>query len=342
MLSADLELHDLDPRHVRNAWSLFTPPGLAAPRVLLGFVEGSPPRWVKLVLAGRDARGAIDLADLAPPHLGAKGLASLCHSLGADGAIVVEMGVIAELAKEIETTISIDHDLPAQGLAALRALKRRAGKGVWTHPSLLEILPAPHAEPIQRTFDLLVPDDTALIGYVIADDRTRVHTSGIAVKRGGDLVEVTTHAAIDDLIGERALAHDWPKLASRVRDAVEQRIAKPSIGVFLEEATLHRVLTGPGDQLARELNARRLIIDPAPAWLLGLLGGATVAAFASRGARAIANLLPQSARDAAAAMAHRASDAMKQSGAHPFALLGFDPLALWAQVKHFYRRPGVT
>ena len=30
MLSADLELHDLDPRHVRNAWSLFTPPGLAA------------------------------------------------------------------------------------------------------------------------------------------------------------------------------------------------------------------------------------------------------------------------------------------------------------------------
>jgi hypothetical protein len=29
---------------------------------------------------------------------------------------------------------------------------------------------------------------------------------------------------------------------------------------------------------------------------------------------------------------------MKQSGAHPFALLGFDPLELWSQVKHFYRR----
>lgn len=338
MLSADLDLHDLEPRHVRNAWSLFVPPGLASPRVLLGFVEGTPPRWVKLVLAGRDARGAIDLADLAPPHLGAKGLASLCHSLGADGAIVLETGVLATIAKEIETHLSIDHDLPAQGLASLRALKRHAGKGVWTHPPLLDILPAPHAEPLQRTFDLLVPDDTALVGYVIADDRARVHTSGIAVKRGGDLVEVTTHAAIDDVIGERAFARDWTKQVKRVLAAVDERIAKPSIGVFLEEATLHRVLTGPGDQLARELNARRVIIDPAPAWLLGLLGGATVAAMASRGARAIANLLPQSARDAAAAMASRASDAMKQSGAHPFALLGFDPLELWAQVKHFYRR----
>jgi hypothetical protein len=338
VLSADLDLHDLEPRHVRNAWTLFVPPGLASPRVLLGFVEGTPPRWVKLVLAGRDARGAIDLADLAPPHLNARGLASLCHSLGADGAIVLEVGAIATIAKEIETHLSIDHDLPAQGLATLRAIKRHAGKGVWTHPPLLDIVPAPHAEPLQRTFDLLVPDDTALVGYVIADDRARVHTSGIAVKRGGDLVEVTTHAAIDDAIGERAFARDWPKQVKRVLAAVEDRVAKPSIGVFLEEATLHRILTGPGDQLARELNARRVIIDPAPAWLLGLLGGAAVAAMAGRAGRALASMLPQSARDRASALAHRAGAAMKESGAHPFALLGFDPIELWQRVKHHYKR----
>jgi hypothetical protein len=338
VLSPDLELHDLDPRHVKNGWNLFVPPGLAAPRVLLGFVEGSPPRWVKLVLAGKDARGALELADLAEPHLSDRGLASLCRSVGADGAIVVDTGALAAIAAEIEPHLSIDLDLAAQGLAALRALKKHAGKGVWSHPHLLEIVPAPHFEPLQRTFDLLVPDDTALVGYVIADDRRHVHTSGIAVKRGGDLVEVATHAAIADVIDERAFARDWAHGAKRVLQAVEERFARPSIGVFLEEATLHRVLTGPGDQLARELNARRVIIDPAPAWLIGLLGGATVAAFASRGARAIASLLPQSARDAASAMAQRASDAMKQSGAHPFALLGFDPLELWSQVKHFYRR----
>jgi hypothetical protein len=36
-------------------------------------------------------------------------------------------------------------------------------------------------------------------------------------------------------------------------------------------------------------------------------------------------------------MASRARGAMKDSGASPFALLGFDPLELWARLKHHYR-----
>ena len=28
---------------------------------------------------------------------------------------------------------------------------------------------------------------------------------------------------------------------------------------------------------------------------------------------------------------------ISDSGAHPFALFGFDPLELWAQLKHFYQ-----
>jgi hypothetical protein len=28
---------------------------------------------------------------------------------------------------------------------------------------------------------------------------------------------------------------------------------------------------------------------------------------------------------------------MKESGAHPFALLGFDPIELWSRLKHHYR-----
>jgi hypothetical protein len=80
-----------------------------------------------------------------------------------------------------------------------------------------------------------------------------------------------------------------------------------------------------------------VIIDPAPAWLLGLLGGAAVAAMANRAGRALASMLPQSTRDMANALKNRAQTAMKESGAHPFALLGFDPLELWARVKHHYR-----
>jgi len=165
-----------------------------------------------------------------------------------------------------------------------------------------------------------------------------VHASIIAVKDDGDITRAATHRAIADLAPEASLARDWEKGYKRVLAAVEERFAKPSIGLFLERATLLRVLTGPTDQLARELNAKKVVIDPAPAWLLGLLSGAAVAAMAGRAASALAGMLPQSARDAASALASRARGVMKDTGAHPFALLGFDPIELWAQLKHFYRQ----
>jgi hypothetical protein len=58
---------------------------------------------------------------------------------------------------------------------------------------------------------------------------------------------------------------------------------------------------------------------------------------AGRAATAIAQMLPTSTRERASAFAQRAQTALKDSGAHPFALLGFDPLELWSRVKHFYR-----
>jgi hypothetical protein len=48
-------------------------------------------------------------------------------------------------------------------------------------------------------------------------------------------------------------------------------------------------------------------------------------------------MLPTSTRERASALVHRAQDAMKESGAHPFALLGFDPIELWSRLKHHYR-----
>ncbi len=53
---------------------------------------------------------------------------------------------------------------------------------------------------------------------------------------------------------------------------------------------------------------------------------------AGRAASALAQMLPQSARDRASALASRARDAID-----PFAMLGFDPLELWQRLKHHYR-----
>jgi hypothetical protein len=333
VISPELELSDLDARHWRNGWRLLVPPRvLDAPSWALVVVDGAPPNVIAIVIAGR---GQIDpaKAPLASTHA----LEAYARQLDVAAVIVVDRNLIADLSKEIEGTLRFDMDGVAQALVAVRALKKHAGRGVWTEPPLLDMLPAPAYEPIQRTLDLLVPDHTALLAYVIEDDRSRVHTSIIATKEAGDFTRAASHRAIADLVSEPVLARDWGQNYKRVLAAVEERFAKPSIGLFLERATLMKLLTGPSDQLARELNAKRVVIDPAPAWLLGLLGGAAVAAMAGRAAQALASMLPQATRDRASALAHRAQTAMKESGAHPFALLGFDPLELWQRLKHYYR-----
>lgn len=342
VLSAEVELADLDGRHWTNWWRLLVPPRVRArPPWALAVLDrtAGPPRVLKLIVTGR---GSLDPAGAPLRGLDARALAAWAEALGAAALVVVDQGLIGKLSAEIEGALRLDQDLVAQGLVALRALRRHAGHGVWTSPPLLELLPAPAYEPLQRTFDLLIPDRTALVAYVIEDDRSRAHASIIAVKDGGDLVRAATHRAIADLVPEGALARGWDEAGKdrgyrRVLAAVEERFARPSVALFLERATLMRVVTGPSDQLARELNAKRVVIDPAPAWLLGLLGGAAVAAMAGRAASALAQMLPQGARDRASALASMARGAMKDSGAHPFALLGFDPLELWARLQHFYR-----
>lgn len=334
MISPELELAHIDARHWRNAWRLLVPPRvLEQPRWALVVVDRAPAHIVSVIVTGRGR-----LAE--PPPLRDTEQATLeayARQLQVGAVIVIDSQLIAHLSAEIEGALRLDMDGAAQALLALRVLKKHAGRGVWSEPPILDVIPAPAYEPIQRTFDLLIPDRSALVAYVIEDDRSRIHTSIIATKDNGDLERAATHRAIADLVPEAAFARDWQQGYKRVIAAVEERFEKPSIGLFIERATLMRVLTGPSDQLARELNAKRVVIDPAPAWLLGLLGGAAVAAMAGRAASALASMLPQSARDRASALAQRAQTAMKESGAHPFALLGFDPIELWQRLKHHYR-----
>lgn len=331
MLSPELELANLDARHWTSWWRLLVPPRvLAQPAWALAILDGG--KLVKVIVSGK---GSVDPL---PPFPGTKALAAFARTLGVEALIALERDTVSKLSAEIEGALRFDQDYAEQGLVALRAFKKYAGSGLWTEPALLELLPTPSYEPLQRTFDLLVPDHTALSAYVIDDDKSRIHASIIAVKAGGDIVRAGTHRAIADLVPEASFARDWQKQQKRVLSAIEERFAKPSIAIFLERATLMRILTGPSDQLARELNGKHVMIDPSPAWLLGLLGGAAVAAMAGRAASALASMLPQGARDRGRAIAERAKDALKDSGAHPFALLGFDPLELWSRVKHFYRQ----
>lgn len=340
MLSPDLELRDLDARHWAGWWGLLVPPRvLARPAWALCVLDGDAP--IKLVVTGRGS-----IAPARPKTLDERGLATFAREHGVAAVVVIERAVLGKLSAEIEAGLALEQDLLEQGLVALKALKRHAGKGVWTEPPLLDLLPAPTFDPIQRTFDRLVPDRSALVAYVFEDDRSRVHASIIAVKDGGDIVTAATHRAVEDLVDEAALARAWGEQGIRATrpllTAIEQRFARPSIALFLDRSSWRRIVTGPPDQLARELDAKKVVIDPAPAWLMGLLSGAAVAAVAGRAARGLAAMLPKGTRDMASALAGKARDVMKESGAHPFALLGFDPIELWAALRGFWREDGAA
>lgn len=334
MLARDVEIADIDGRHWQNWLGLLAPPGmLEAPRFAVVWVDGE--RVLKAIVRGQ---GAVDPARV-PYDGSADAPRQIAEALGVPVVVVLDREALAEVLGIIERELRFEDDFVAQGLTMLRGVKELAGAGIWTEPRLLELVPAPPFDALQRTFDFLVPNGSALVAYVFEDDRSDVHASIIATKVGGHIDQVATHKAIEDVLPARRLARRWRGEHKRVLDAVSERYARPSVAVFLERRTYYRILTGPTDTLAREIRARNVVIDPAPAWLLGLLGGATVAAVATRGARALSSLLPEQARQLAGRLAKEARAAANASGANPWALLGFDPIELWLNVRHLYREP---
>ncbi|HTL36209.1 MAG TPA: hypothetical protein VL326_23920, partial [Kofleriaceae bacterium] len=152
MISPELDLHDLDARHWRNGWRLLAPPRvLDEPRWALVIIDGSPDRVIKVILAGKDARGSIDPASAPLPGVTHKALELYAKQLGVGSVIVADRTLIVQLSSEIEAALRFDQDGIGQALVALRALKKHAGKGVWTEPPLLDLLPTPSLDPIQRT-----------------------------------------------------------------------------------------------------------------------------------------------------------------------------------------------
>jgi hypothetical protein len=341
VLAVNVQVTHIDERQWIAGWRLLTPPSWHQPlRIALAITSGSPPQLEKLVMMGNGSRHDEEPMPLEHPPFPGVAPAALRRwrdELGADAVVVIDRDLLATLSKEIESKLRLSQDMVEQGLVAWRAARAHLGRGLWTEPRVLELLPAPTFDAVQRTFDLLIPDDTAIAAYVVDPAAGELHTSLLAVKRRSDIAVVSTHRAIADLVSADHLMADWRQHYRQVNAAVARRLAPPSLGIFVERAALLRILGGPGDQLGRELMNRTLIFDPAPAWLMGLLGGASALAAASRGANALAAMLSPLARQRVAGLAQRAQSAMRDSGAHPFALLGFDPLELWAELRQYYR-----
>jgi hypothetical protein len=333
MLSRNIEMYDLDGRHLANWLRLLLPPSVDEAQWAILFVDASR----KVVHAVQAGRGAIDPATITLAGTAPGDLAAARKVLGVGFLVVLELGAMARLQGEIDRRLSLEEDYAAQWLTVLRALKRINGAGMWVEPRVLDLIPPLAAEPLQRTFDLLIPGKSALLAYVFDARPADVHASVIAVVDGGDIELVTTHLGLADALPGPVLARGWKTQTGRVLSLVADRYAPPSIGLFIDRAAWQRIVVGPSDQLTKEIAAGHLVLDPAPAWLRGLLGGAQLAALATRSARNLARFVPSSARRRAADLAQSAQERLKSTGAHPFALLGFDPIELWHQVRAYYR-----
>jgi hypothetical protein len=333
VLLPSVDIRELDGRHLAGWLTLLLPPGLGEPSYAALFLDGDQ----RLRHAVRAGQGALDPA--AVPFAGTtpRDLAALRRALGVELVLVFAERGAARLHREIERQLRPGDDFPAQVLTLLRAVKRLAGDAFWLEPRLHDLIPPLSPDAAQRTFELLVPSPSSLCAYVFDDRAASVVASALAVVEGGHIARLTTHLALADSLPEPELARRWRSDIPRLLDCIDRRLALPSIGVFVERAAWQRIVTGPGNQLSQEMSAGHLVVNPAPPWLRGLLGGAQLAAAATGAMRSLSRFVPGPARRAASDLAQSAQERLRQTGAHPFALLGFDPIELWHQVRAHYR-----
>lgn len=312
MIAADIAFDGIDPAAWANALKLLAPPSRGGGRSrapLILFVDGGA-----CVKAARIGEGRIDPATIewSGPH----SLGKVRRAIGAPIAAAIEAGALDRLIGAVEGRLDPRADLAAQWLDGARALKGELGKTIHLDPDPLSLVPLPPFDVLQRTYDALVPDDTASALFVF--ERGELWTSLIAEKRAGDVVRVTTHAALGvsrpDFRGGRH---------RELLDATARRVARPFAALFATREAW-RAIAGPDPgSLARQLASREAVLDPAPPWLLALTGAGAALGVAAGASRLLGRFVPDAVKQAAQRLS-------------PFAALGFDPIELFTRIRKMF------
>ena len=307
MLSPDVRIVDIDGAHWANLLALGRRPGGRRGGWLLVFVDGK-----RVVRAIHTRDGAVDPAAVAWRGPGTP-LEPIRRAHDAGRIVVVDEGGLAALFERAESLLGPGQDYVEQLLNVMRAVRLKNGDGLWIEPRTLSRFPIPSYAAVQHTFDRLWPDGRTLVFYVVDEANDGVHCSLILGKQRGDIELVTTHMAI---AGEAHIGKDWRHRGYKdVLAAVRERFGPAHLGVFLDVAGLERIGRGPRGALAREIARRHVVVEPAPAWLLTVIGGTAAYGVAESAAGFIARFLPRDWQARVRAMT-------------PFAPLGFNPIEL--------------
>lgn len=317
VLAPDLQFVDVDGMHWARFLGLFLRSWAAGggeesgasarPGSLFVFVDGG--RVLRALLTGA---GEIDPARI-PWRGPGTDLEPIRRAHGAVRVVVLDEGALARLVEEAERRLAPGQDYVEQILHLLGAWRARVGDGIWMEPRRLSRFQVPSYDAVQRTFDQLWPDGRTLVFYLIDEEADEVYTSLILGKRKGDLSLVTTHLAVAD---EARIGRGWRRQCRDVLRTVSEWFGPPHIGLFASVESWRRVSGGPRGILAREIARRHVIVDPAPLWLLTLIGGSAALGIAEGAASILGRFVP-----------HEWQARLKSLA--PFAPLGLDPVELW-------------
>jgi hypothetical protein len=356
MISRDLRIEGIDPEGWAHLLSSLLPPpgGDPEPQPLSSWgplsrftQESGPARQSTTALSRRPAAlvllrgerilrilslggGTLPAEEL--PSASQEDLRALRRRLGLPFVAALDVEALPGLWAEAQSAVNLEEDFVAQELAMVRVFREALGRSVRVDPRLFGRIPLPSAALLQKTFNTLLPDGRSLIFYLV--EGGRVWTSLIAVKQAGDIVLVTSHAAIADKVRFSSVRD-----ARAVNQAVAERFAPPHIGLFLPLRTWHELVAGDRSAIARALPGRQAVLDPAPPWLLALVGAGTMAEAATRSVRFAGKLLAASGLGARFLPGGtEAAERLVQTVSNPLEALGLDPWDLLRWSRDWVRR----
>ncbi len=353
MISRDLQVDQIDPQHFANLWRLMHPPtgGDPEPRIWgpLAQIFSAPapdpdslsalsPRLPALVLfTGRRVvrviqvgGGVLPHAELRSPSQADLKAFRVAHELPFIAAVDLE--ALPRLWAEAQRKVKLEDDLVAQELCMLRVFQGALGRQVLVEPQLMGSMPLPTYAMLQNAFDHMLPDGRSFVFYLV--DQGRIWTSLIAVKKGGDIVRVTSHAAIAREVRFSSIRSD----AKAVNSAVAQHLAPPHIGIYLPLRIWHELVAGDRSAIARALANRQAILDPAPKWLLAIVGAGAMAEVATRSMHLAGKLLSATKLGSRFLPDGGKAKKLVQRAANPLEMIGLDPWEMLRWSRDWTRR----
>jgi len=350
VISPQLEMRDINPVHWKRLMELMLPPPGGDPQpgssggALSLLARASAPERrsttalspampaIVLHRAGAPVRvlrlggGALSPDGLAAP-VSQEGLRAFRRRHDLPFAAAVDIDLLPQLWADAQAAVRHEDDYAVQLLAMVKAFRDALGRGVLVDPRLFGKVPLPSPRVLQATFNRVLPDGRSFVLYIT--NGGGLHASLIAVKRHGDLTLVTTHDAIADSVRFGSIRSD----ARAVLRAVTERFAPPHIGVFLPLSVWHETVAGDRSAIARAMAGRRALLDPAPAWVLALVGVGVVAEGTTRVGRLAGQLLTGKL-----GLGGRRAQKLAQTLSNPLDALGLDPWELLRWGRDWSRR----